>query len=59
MIKEHTIMSEEKGETQEHIDICLTCKVPAKKCNGECKKFIEQAKDLKKKKRLKKNVILY
>jgi hypothetical protein len=61
MIKEQVIttIQKEKGETQEHIDICLTCKVPARKCNGECERFKRQAKLLRQTKRLKKNIIVF
>lgn len=59
MIKEHTIITEEKGETKEHIAICRTCPFPVSKCNGECDYYKAKAKELKKTKRLKKNVILY
>ena len=59
MIKEHTIITEEKGESQEHIDICQKCPFPVSKCNGECDYYKAQAKKLKQKKKLKKNVILY
>lgn len=59
MVKEHTIMSEERGETQEHIDICRNCPFPMSKCNGECDYFKAKAKELKKTKRLKKNVIVF
>lgn len=59
MIKEHTIMSNERGETQEHIEICRKCPFPMSKCNGECDYFKAKAKELKKNKRLKKNVITF
>ncbi len=59
MIKEHIIMSEEKGETQEHIDICRKCPYPISECNGECNYYREKAKKLRQTKKLKKNVILY
>lgn len=60
MIREHTIVVETaKADTKEHIDICQTCPFPVSKCNGECDYFKAKAKELKKTKRLKKNVILY
>jgi hypothetical protein len=59
MIKEHTIMSNERGETQEHINICRTCPFPMSKCNGECDYYKAKAKELKKNKRLKKNIIVF
>ena len=52
-------MTEEKGETKEHIAICRTCPFPVSKCNGECDYFKAKAKELKKTKRLKKNVITF
>jgi hypothetical protein len=59
MIKEHTIMEEEKGETKEHIDICQKCPYPMSKCNGECDYFKAKAKELRQTKRLKKNIIVF
>ena len=59
MIKEHTIMSNERGETQEHINICRTCPYPMSKCNGECNYYKAKAKELRKTKRLKKNIIVF
>ena len=59
MIKEHTIMSNERGETQEHIDICRNCKIPVSKCNGECNYYKAKAKELRQTKRLKKNIIVF
>jgi hypothetical protein len=59
MIKEHTIMSKERGETQEHINICRTCPYPMSKCNGECNYYKAKAKELRKTKRLKKNIIVF
>ena len=59
MIKEHIIMNNERGETQEHIDICQRCPFPMSKCNGECNYFKAKAKELRKKKKLKKNIIVF
>ena len=59
MIKEHTIITEEKGESQEHIDICRKCPFPMSKCNGECDYFKAKAKELRQRKRLKKNIIVF
>ena len=60
MIREHIIMEEEKGETKEHIEICTKhCPYPKSKCNGECDYFKAKAKELKKTKRLKKNIIVF
>ena len=61
MIKEHTTktVGKEKGETQEHINICRNCPFPISKCNGECNYYKEKAKKLRQSKRLKKKVILY
>ena len=30
--------------------ICVNCDLPAKKCNGECKRYYEEIKKLKQKK---------
>ena len=59
MVKEHTIMSNERGETQEHINICRNCPFPMSKCNGECDYFKAKAKELRQTKRLKKNIIVF
>jgi hypothetical protein len=59
MIKEHTIMSNERGKSQEHINICRTCPFPMSKCNGECDYFKAKAKELRQTKRLKKNIIVF
>ena len=59
MIKEHTIMSKERGETQEHINICRTCPFPMSKCNGECNYYKKKAKLIRETKRLKKNIIVF
>jgi hypothetical protein len=59
MIKEHTIMSKERGETQERINICRSCPFPMSKCNGECNYYKAKAKELRQAKRLKKNIIVF
>lgn len=62
MIRQHTIttVEKERGETQEHIDICTKhCPYPARKCNGECDYYKAQVQRIKRTKRLKKNVIIY
>lgn len=61
MIKEHTIttVGKERGETQEHIDICRNCKFPASFCNGECDYYKGQAKKIRQENRKKKRVITY
>ena len=59
MVKEHTIMGEERGETQEIIDICEKCDLPASKCNGECERYKAMARKIRKAKRLKKNIVVY
>ena len=59
MIKTHAIIVNHKGETQEHIDICQYCTLPAKKCNGECERYKKEAQKLKMKKHTKKTIIVY
>ena len=59
MIRQYTTVEKERGETQQHIDICQTCPFPVSKCNGECNYYKAKAKELRQTKRLKKNVILY
>ena len=60
MIRQHTIttVENERGETQEHIDICNDCKIPVKDCNGECDYYKAKSKELRQSKRLKKKVII-
>lgn len=59
MIKEHTVETRQRGETQEHINICRTCPFPMSKCNGECDYFKAKAKELRQSKQLKKNIIVF
>ena len=59
MIRQYTATERERGETQEHIDICQNCKIPVSKCNGECDYYKEQAKLIRQSKRLKKNIIVF
>ena len=61
MIRQHTIttVGKERGETQEHINICRNCPFPVRDCNGECDYFNAKAKELRQTKRLKKNIIVF
>jgi hypothetical protein len=58
VIREYTITERQKGETQEHIDICRTCPFSVRDCNGECDYYKSKAKELRQSKRLKKKVII-
>lgn len=59
MIRQYTATERERGETQEHINICQNCPFPMSKCNGECDYFKAKAKELRQTKRLKKNIIVF
>ena len=59
MLREHTIETKERGETQDHINICRNCTLPASKCNGECERYKKEAKKLRNKTRIKKNIVIY
>ena len=61
MIKQHTIttLGKEKGETQDHIEICKKCPFPVSKCNGECDYYKAKAKALRQSKRVKKNIVVF
>jgi hypothetical protein len=59
MIRQYTTVEKERGETQQHIDICQTCPFPVSKCNGECNYYKAKAKELRQTKRLKKNIIVF
>ena len=59
MIRQHSIVGKERGETQEHINICQNCPFPMSKCNGECDYYKAKAKELRQTKRLKKNIIVF
>ena len=60
MIKEHTFLEEERGETQDHIDICTKhCPYPKKKCNGECDFYKAQAKLIRQTRPTRKNIVVY
>ena len=59
MIRQYTAVEKERGETQEHINICQTCPFPMSKCNGECDYYKAKAKELRQTKRLKKNIIVF
>lgn len=49
----------ERGETQEHINICQNCPFPMSKCNGECDYYKKKAKLIRQTKRLKKKTIVF
>ena len=59
MIRQYTATERERGETQEHINICQNCPFPMSKCNGECDYYKAKAKELRQTKRLKKNIIVF
>ena len=59
MIRQYTMTERERGETQEHINICQNCPFPMSKCNGECDYYKKKAKLIRETKRLKKNIIVF
>ena len=59
MIRQSATVEKERGETQEHINICQNCPFPMSKCNGECDYYKKKAKLIRETKRLKKNIIVF